>query len=134
GFVAVMFLVVRPVLSWWKRRRESVFSNPVPIAFALAMASAWVTAELGLHSVFGGFLAGLTMRASCRTPDSDVVRSMEQAGNLLLPLFFVVTGLSLNIGALHGSAVALLALVVPVAIVGKVVPAYGASRLCGLRP
>src|SRR2546429_3172033 len=74
------------------------------------------------------------MRASCGPPDSDVVRSMEQAGNLLLPLFFVVTGLSLNIGALHGSAVALLALVVPVAIVGKVVPAYGASRLCGLRP
>jgi Kef-type K+ transport system membrane component KefB len=54
-------------------------SNPVPIGFALAMGSAWATSSLGLRPVFGGFLASLTMRATSRAPEADVLRSMDQA-------------------------------------------------------
>lgn len=133
-FVAVMLGVVRPAVSWWIGRRQSVLSSQVPIAFALAMGSAWVTAYLGLHPVFGGLLAGLTMRARSNAPDADVLRSMEQAANLLLPLFFIVTGLSLNVGAVRGDALVVLALTVGIASVGKLGPAYAASRISGLRP
>jgi Kef-type K+ transport system membrane component KefB len=128
-FVATMLLVVRPALSWWTSRSQSLLANPVPLAFALAMGSAWVTAALGLHPVFGGFLAGLTMRGRNRPADPDVLRSMDQAGNLLLPLFFVVTGLSLEIGAVHGNALILLAVIFIIASAGKLGPAYTASRL-----
>jgi Kef-type K+ transport system membrane component KefB len=134
GFTAVMLAVVRPVLSWWTNRRRSVLSSPAPVAFALAMGSAWVTASLGLHPVFGAFLAGLAMHGGKRAPDADVLRAMDQVGNLLLPLFFVVTGLSLNIGAVRGHALLLLVAVVAVACAGKLVPAYGISRLSGLPP
>ena len=133
-FVAVMLFVVRPALTWWTSRSQSLLSNPVPVAFALAMAGAWITATLALQPVFGGFLAGLTMRARNGVPDADVVRSMEQAGNLLLPLFFIVTGLSLNIGDVHGDALVLLALIFLIASAGKLGPAYAASRLSGLQP
>ncbi|MBV9379725.1 MAG: cation:proton antiporter [Streptosporangiaceae bacterium] len=133
-FAAVMLLAARPALAWWTGRSESVLSNPVPIAFALAMGSAWVTASLGLQPVFGGFLAGLTMRPRNGSPDADVLRSMDQAGSLLLPLFFVVTGLSLNVGTVHGDALVILALVFLIAAVGKLVPAYAVSRTCGLEP
>jgi Kef-type K+ transport system membrane component KefB len=133
-FVAVMLGVVRPALAWWTSRSESILSNPVPIAFALAMGSAWITASLGLQPLFGGFLAGLTMRAGDGAPDADVLRSMDQAGNLLLPLFFVVTGLSLNVGTVHGDALILLALTFVIASAGKLGPAYGVSRACGLEP
>jgi Kef-type K+ transport system membrane component KefB len=132
--VAVMLIVVRPALNWWVSRSQSLLADPVPVAFALALACAWATATLGLQPVFGGFLAGLTMRASNSVPDADVIRSLERAGNLLLPLFFVVTGLSLNIGDVHGDAVILLVLIVLIASVGKLGPAYGASRLSGLQP
>jgi Kef-type K+ transport system membrane component KefB len=133
-FVAVMLGLVRPGLAWWTSRSASILSNPVPIAFALAMGSAWVTASLGLQPVFGGFLAGLTMGARNGAPDADVLRSMDQAGNLLLPLFFVVTGLSLNIGTVQGEALILLALIFLIASPGKLGPAYVASRVCGLEP
>jgi Kef-type K+ transport system membrane component KefB len=133
-FVAVMLIVVRPALTWWTSRSQSLLSNPVPIAFALAMASAWATSRLGLQPVFGGFLAGLAMRPRNGVPDADVVRSMEQTGNLLLPLFFIVTGLSLNIGDVQGDALILLVLVVLIASAGKLGPAYAASRLSGLEP
>jgi Kef-type K+ transport system membrane component KefB len=133
-FVAVMLIVVRPALTWWTGRSQSLLTNPVPIAFALALASAWVTTRLGLQPVFGGFLAGLTMRPRDGGLDADVVRSLEQAGSLLLPLFFIVTGLSLNLGDVHGDALVLLALIFLIASAGKLGPAYAASRLAGLEP
>jgi Kef-type K+ transport system membrane component KefB len=127
-----MVAAVRPAVSWWTNRRQSVLSSPVPVAFALAMASAWVTASLGLHPIFGAFLAGLTMRGRNRAPEADVLRAMDQAGSMLLPLFFVVTGLSLNIGAVRGDAFLLLAVVVVISCLGKLGPGYGISRASGL--
>jgi Kef-type K+ transport system membrane component KefB len=131
-FVVVMLAVVRPALSWWTSRRQSLLSSPVPVAFALAMASAWVTASLGLHPIFGAFLAGLTMRGMKRAPEADVLRAMDQAGSMLLPLFFVVTGLSLNVGAVRGDAFLLLVAIVAIACAGKLGPGYGISRASGL--
>ena len=131
-FVVVMLVAVRPTVMWWTSRRQSVLSSPVPIAFALALSSAWITASLGLHPIFGAFLAGLTMRGTNRAPDAEVVRVMDQAGSLFLPLFFVVTGLSLNIGAMRGDAFLLLVVIAVIAYAGKLGPGYGVSRSCGL--
>jgi len=133
-FVTVMLLVVRPSLSWWLGRSRSILADPVPVAFALAMGSAWITASLGLQPVFGGFLAGLVMRPRHRAPDADVLRSMDRAGSLLLPLFFIVTGLSVSIGSVHGEALVLLALVFCVASGSKFGAAYTVSRACRLEP
>jgi Kef-type K+ transport system membrane component KefB len=132
GFTASMLLIVRPALRWWIRRSRSVLSSQLPVALALALGSAWVTASLGLHPVFGGFLAGITMPSADGAPDPEVLRPMEDVGGLLLPLFFVVTGLSLNIGALGAMAAAMLAIFCALAAAGKLGPAYVASRAGGL--
>jgi Kef-type K+ transport system membrane component KefB len=134
GFVVLMLVVVRPALRWWIRRPGALLSNQVPLALVLAVASAWVTGSLGLHPMFGAFLAGLTMPGRDDAPDADVLRVTEQAGGLLLPLFFVVTGLTMNIGALNGGDVVLLVIVVACAMLGKIGPAYGAARLSRLNP
>lgn len=133
-FVVVMLAVVRPALSRWMNRSQSALSGTLPVAFALATGSAWVTAALGLHPIFGAFLAGLTMRGRNRAPDAEVLRAMDQVGNLLLPLFFVVTGLSLNIGAMGGDAFILLAVLVVIACAGKLAPGYWVPRASGLTP
>jgi Kef-type K+ transport system membrane component KefB len=57
---------------------------------------------------------------------------MEQAGGLLLPIFFVVTGLTINIGALNGSDLVLLVIIVACAMLGKIGPAYAAARVSRL--
>jgi Kef-type K+ transport system membrane component KefB len=134
GFAAVMLLAVRPALRWWIQRPHAVLSSQLPVALTLALGSAWVTASLGLHPVFGGLLAGFTMPGRDGGPDPDILRAMEEAGGLLLPLFFVVTGLSVNVGAIDGTAVMLLALLVAIASIGKLGPAYAASRIGGLKP
>ncbi|MFI9245172.1 cation:proton antiporter [Streptomyces sp. NPDC053086] len=132
GFVALMLLVVRPVLNWWVQRPGTVLSSEVPVAFVLAAAGAWATASLGLHPIFGAFVAGLVMPKPEGAPDADVLRSMEQAGGLLLPLFFVVTGLTINIGAMNGADVALLAVILLFGTGGKILAGYAMARLGGL--
>ena len=74
GFVVLMLVAVRPALRWWIRRPGALLSSQVPLALVLAVASAWVTASLGLHPVFGAFLAGLTMPGRDDAPDADVLR------------------------------------------------------------
>lgn len=125
-------LVVRPLLNRWLDRPGGLFVPQLPLAIVLATSCAWATSELGLHAVFGGFLAGLVMPRRDGAPDADVLRAMEGATDLLLPLFFVVTGLSLDIGALDRASVPLLGLLLLIAIAGKTVPGYLASRLGGL--
>jgi Kef-type K+ transport system membrane component KefB len=59
---------------------------------------------------------------------------MEQTANLLLPLFFVTTGLSVNLATVGADGLALLGLLLLVAIAGKIVPTYGVARLHGMEP
>lgn len=132
AFALVMILGIRPAVGWWIRRPGAVLANQVPIALALTLASAWVTASLGLHPVFGGLLAGFAMPRKDGNPDPDILRAMDSASSLLLPLFFVVTGLSVNLGALDGSAVLLIVVLTAVACLGKIVPGYFGSRVGGL--
>ncbi|MFD5796490.1 cation:proton antiporter [Streptomyces diastatochromogenes] len=131
-FVAFVLGLVRPVLRWWLNRPATLLSNPVPVALVLALGSAWVTESLGLHAVFGGFLAGLAMPRRDGAPNADVLRPMEQTSGMLLPLFFVSTGLSVDIGTLGADGLGLLGVLLVAAIAGKVVPAYGAARVQGL--
>lgn len=134
GFAAIMFVAVRPALRRWCRRPHAVLSSQLPVALMLALGSAWVTASLGLHPVFGAFLAGVTMQRADGIADAGLVRPLQEISGILLPLFFVVTGLSLNVGALRGAAYVVLALLCVVASFGKMGPAYLASRAGGLDP
>ncbi|MET8078090.1 cation:proton antiporter [Streptomyces sp. NPDC005303] len=122
-------LVVRPLLSRWMDRPGGLFASQLPVAIILATSCAWATSQLGLHAVFGGFLAGLLMPRHDGAPDADVLRAMEGATDLLLPLFFVVTGLSLNLGTLDRNSALVLLLLLLISVAGKVVPGYLVSRL-----
>jgi Kef-type K+ transport system membrane component KefB len=132
AFTVIMLLVVRPALRWWIRRPRAVLANQLPIALALTLGAAWITASLGLHPFFGGLLAGFTMPSRDGTPDPDVLRPMEDVAGVLLPLFFVVTGLSVNLSTLNGTAFIVLGLLFVIATAGKMGPGYLGSRMGGL--
>jgi Kef-type K+ transport system membrane component KefB len=133
AFVAFMLLAVRPALRWWAGRR-AVTSSLLPLALVVAFGSAWCTTSLGVQAVFGGFIAGLVMPRVDGAPDADVLSTTQDLGGLLLPVFFVVTGLSTDVSDLGGSAFVLLAVVCVLGVAGKIGPAYVASRLSGLTP
>jgi Kef-type K+ transport system membrane component KefB len=127
-----MFGVVRPLLAWWIASPRTLLSNPLPLVLVLVLAAAWVTSRLGLHPVFGGFLAGLTMPRRDGMPDADILEPMEQSAGLFLPLFFVTTGLSFDVRSVDGRGMALLVVILVVATAGKLGPGYLGARLNGL--
>mgnify|MGYP001451520227 CR=1 FL=1 len=133
-FVAVMLAVVRPCLARLARLAPRARRHLAPLAAAGALGSAYLTSEIGLHPVFGAFVFGLAMprhieaellHRLARTP-------LEQTGRLLLPVFFVVTGLSVDLTSLSGTGALYLLLIVATACLGKLGGVLLAARLSGL--
>ncbi|HEX6099432.1 MAG TPA: cation:proton antiporter [Thermoanaerobaculia bacterium] len=109
-YVAAMIFVVRPRL-----KKPSLF-----VALLIVFASAWATELLGVHALFGAFLAGAIMprEAALNETLSGHIRGLTSI--IFLPLFFAVTGLRTNIGSLATPTLWLCcALVLLVAIAGK---------------
>jgi len=133
GYVAVMVFAVRPVMKWWLGRPSAVLANKVPVAVAVTLGSAWATAALGLHVIFGAFFAGLIMpRDENGVPYTDLLQPVLDAGRLLIPVFFVISGLSANIGALRAGDFGLLGLLTVIAFAGKAGTGYVAARAGGM--
>ncbi|MET9038456.1 cation:proton antiporter [Streptomyces mirabilis] len=131
AFVVFMVAVVRPILG-----REGWRSIPdaatLPVLLSAIMICALITEEIGIHAIFGAFLLGvITPRDSAR-----IQRATESMSGttttLLLPLFFVVTGLRTSIGALDGLRTWLWCLAVTLIAIGaKWVSSMAAGRLAG---
>jgi Kef-type K+ transport system membrane component KefB len=133
AFILVALVAVRPALKAWLSRPSAVLTNKVPVAVAFAMGSALVSTSLGLHVILGAFGAGVLMpRQADGSADADLLRPVLDAGRILLPLFFVVSGLSVDVGRLRGRDMLLFVIVLTIAVAGKLGAAFLAARLTGL--
>lgn len=118
-FLAAMLTVVKPAL-----RRVPTF--PLWAAVALALVGAWVTEQIGIHAIFGAFMAGAVMprREDVRHEIFD--RLETPTLTFLLPVFFVVVGLATRVDLLDTAYLwGITALVILIAIAGK----WGGSML-----
>lgn len=128
AYLAGMLLVARPALRRLTQAPGTARIETVVIPFVLV--SAWCTGQLGLHPFFGALLAGVLMpREASGGPDAGLVMTLEKTSSILLPVFFVVTGLSVRAGALDGSDLGLLAVICALAIAGKLGGSTLAARL-----
>lgn len=101
-------------------------------ALTLVFVSSLITEHIGIHALFGAFLAGVVM------PSRPALRSFltERLGSftsVLLPLFFAFTGLRTQINLLEGwSDWVMCAGVVAVAVAGKLGGGMLAARWTGM--
>jgi K+:H+ antiporter len=134
-FTGIMLFVVRPQVS----RRIADEETParrgrwlVAGTLVLAFSSAWITEMIGIHSLFGAFLAGIVLseRPRLRAYLRD---RLETVGTVLfLPLFFAFAGLRTQIRLLDDSrSWAAFAAVLAVAIAGKLGAGALAARWTG---
>jgi Kef-type K+ transport system membrane component KefB len=135
-YVLVMLFVVRRLLPAFERafrKRGELSDNLVAVIVVLVLVSALATEWLGIHLLFGAFLIGAIMP---KTPDfvSYLLHKFESVTVvLLLPLFFAFTGLRTRIGVGGGRAIWFYsALVIVVAITGKLGGSMFAARLAGM--
>ncbi|MHA6758327.1 cation:proton antiporter [Streptacidiphilus sp. PAMC 29251] len=122
GFVALLLLVVRPLLARlvWRWASAERWSSLLVLLCAGVFLSAWVTTWIGIHPMFGAFLFGLMMpREPTRVLTEHLRRPMNHLTLVLLPVFFIVTGLGVDLGTLTGADYWQLALIITIACAGK---------------
>ncbi|XP_004494000.1 cation/H(+) antiporter 20-like [Cicer arietinum] len=101
GFVAFMMVVISPVMKRVAQRcsAENEAVNEVYICLTLAcvMVSGFVTDFIGIHSIFGAFVFGLTIPKSGNFAERLIERIEDFVLGLLLPLYFASSGLKTNV-------------------------------------
>jgi Kef-type K+ transport system membrane component KefB len=136
-FVAVMALGVRRTLPRWLGDDRLAHSEPsngtLAIVMCVVIAAALSTEAIGIHALFGAFLAGAIMPDAYDFRHKISVRVEHFSAVLLLPLFFAFTGLRTQIGLLDDLRGWLLCLlIVAVATLGKLGGSAMAARLTGM--
>jgi Kef-type K+ transport system membrane component KefB len=103
-YVFVMLNIVRPFL----RRLGDIFtsregiSKPVVAIFLITLLlSSYITEIIGIHALFGAFIAGLIMPPNISFRSILIEKIEDVALILLLPIFFVISGLRTEIGLLN---------------------------------
>jgi len=133
-FAVVCLTLVRRLLQpMGERVEKSGAISPDMLVFTLmlVMLGAWFTDYIQIYAVFGAFIMGVAMpRGKFAAELHRTMYPLTVA--LLLPVFFVYSGLNTKIGLVNTPALwALTALVLLVAIAGKGVACYLAARLNG---
>jgi len=132
GYVFFMIKVVRPFL---KRvgelypTRENMSKQVVAIFFLTLILSSYATEVIGIHALFGAFMAGTIMPENSRFRNMFTEKVEDVALVLLLPLFFVFTGLRTEIGLINDPYLwKITGLIILVAIAGKFMGSALAAR------
>ncbi len=135
AFVLVMALLVRRVLARMGTAFDEVGQIPSGWFAAIVVGvlmSAYITEAIGIDVIFGGFIMGMVMPRHARLTEEVTRRVEDFVVTLLLPLFFVYTGLKTNITLLDRPELWLItAGLVVLAIVGKLAGAAIAARVSG---
>jgi Kef-type K+ transport system membrane component KefB len=137
-FIALMLFIIKPKLPDWIGQRALERADPsktvLAVVFGVVLVSALTTELIGIHALFGAFLAGIVMPTAAGFRDKLVVRVENLSSVLLLPVFFAFTGLRTQIGLLNGAQDWLICLaIIVVATAGKLGGSALAARLTGMR-
>ena len=128
AYIVGMFAIIRPALRWFTGRITATSELSVMLIFVFLSSS--VTELAGFHALFGAFLAGVIWPRSDSKRDAVAAKIEPLATTMLIPLFFSYTGLRTDVGAL-GVNLGLTALVIALAIAGKVGGAFMGARITG---
>ncbi|HEY1520301.1 MAG TPA: cation:proton antiporter [Solirubrobacteraceae bacterium] len=134
-YILIMILVVRRIVARMATAFDEV--GRIPGAWFAGiivgvLLSAYVTEEINIAFIFGAFVMGMVMPRHARLSEEITRRIDDFVVTLLLPVFFVYTGLRTNIGLLDRPELWLLTLVlIAVAILGKLAGAAIAARVTG---
>ena len=134
-FAVTMVLLVRPQLARVIKDPDSQSHRRglIPIILAFVLACALITETIGIHALFGAFIAGVVMPPSTGFRIFLKDRLEAFSSYALLPLFFAFTGLRMQVSLLNDwQGWLMCAVIILVAIAGKLGGSMLMSRWTGM--
>lgn len=135
AYVVVMLFMVKPFL---KRigdlygKKDTIKKSVVAIFFLTLIISSYLSEVIGIHALFGAFLAGAIMPDIAKFRSIFIEKVEDVSVILLLPLFFVFTGLRTEIGLINEPYLwKITGFIILVAVVGKFLGSALAARFVG---
>ncbi|KAJ8899878.1 hypothetical protein K2173_019581 [Erythroxylum novogranatense] len=134
AFVIFMLVVIRPAMKWVGRRCSSehdvVDEAYICLTLAGVMVSGFMTDLIGIHSIFGAFVFGLTIPKGGEFAERLIERIEDFVTGLLLPLYFASSGLKTNVATISGGrSWGLLVLVITTACAGKILGTFAVAMM-----
>ncbi len=134
-YVIVMLKLVKPFLERIGKiqgTNKNISKATVAIFLLTLILSAYCTEVIGIHALFGAFMAGAIMPDNVRFRALFIEKVEDVAVILFLPLFFVYTGLRTEIGLLNEPYLwKVTGFIILVATVGKFVGSALAAKFVG---
>ncbi|MDL2224023.1 cation:proton antiporter [Bacteroidales bacterium OttesenSCG-928-M06] len=134
-FLIFMFFVLRPflrIIGNIYHNKEVVNKTIVAFMFFILIACSYMTEILGIHALFGAFMAGVIMPSHVQFRKILTEKVEDVALSIFLPLFFVSTGLKTQIGLISTPTEWLICgMFILVAIFGKVIGTAIPARFAG---
>jgi monovalent cation:proton antiporter-2 (CPA2) family protein len=128
GAMALLFFVGRKVCPWLFDLTEAKHMGETftAVLFVTVLGSAWVASQVGLSMALGAFIMGVALSGTAHR--HRLREEVMPFKNLLLGLFFVSVGLSIDLRVLsdHTAKIFMHVLVI---ITGKTVVLYLAARM-----
>ncbi|MDB6128835.1 MAG: sodium/hydrogen exchanger [Verrucomicrobia bacterium] len=133
-FVIFLFTIGQKLLgaiSRYAARGDAAERVATGWVMVLLMIAAWYTDTIRLYAVFGAFFLGAAMpRGAFVTRLQALIEPLTTT--LLLPLFFIYSGLNTRFDLVNDPMLWLVALaVLAAAVIGKAGACYAAARACG---
>ncbi len=134
-YVLLMLFVVKPFLKKigdLYATRENLSKPVVAIFLVTLIISSYITEIIGIHALFGAFMTGAIMPDITKIRKIIIEKVEDVALILLLPLFFVFTGLRTEIGLINDAYLwQITGLIILVAVVGKFFGSALAAKFVG---
>jgi Kef-type K+ transport system membrane component KefB len=118
-------IIMKKILVTYEKGKIA-YNGLMTIMFTLLLLSSWCTEVIGIHALFGAFLAGIVIPKHGAMQKRIIDRISDVSMVMLLPLFFVYTGLRTNAAILNSSGLWVSFLLILIcAVAGK----FGGSTL-----
>ncbi|WP_291097236.1 MULTISPECIES: cation:proton antiporter [unclassified Flavobacterium] len=134
-YVIVMLFVVKPFLKKIGElygTKDNLNKSVVAIFFLTLIISSYTTEAIGIHALFGAFMTGVIMPDITKFRNVFIEKVEDVSVILLLPLFFVYTGLRTEIGLINDPYLwKVTGFIILVAVVGKFLGSALAAKFVG---
>lgn len=135
AYIFIMLKVVKPFLQRMARitGADGEISKQMVAVFLLTLiVSCYATEIIGIHALFGAFMVGVIMPENMGFRNVFIQKTEDVAVILLLPLFFVFSGLRTQVGLLNDPHLWMVTgIIILIAVAGKFIGSALTARLVG---